>query len=1142
MMPSTFVTCYVQIPPVRCVIEQLLKSVGGAMEHAVPCLSPVASTVPVTESSFTLALSAQPPEDPIPASLPEPSVLPSSILSPDLTTPLINIHSPSLPLDSLPPEPVSSSDSTFPVDCFLPQPFTFSPFPVHPTQRVDPVLQPDPTFSLNTIFSPDPTLSQDINPSPYLSHTMNLTDPFACHCTPAILSASPPPDGTLTVTQSQLTPISLQVVPKSLSPASHSGNLSFLSPDALALLERQVKKRGQFLKLKEKKMKKGTFPDQHWPDYQLNSLEKMFTSISEKHNSEAFVPFWDMEGKPKKLHIHQESPYPKTFGDHVHQQHTQLFCGLPSLHSESLVSTILVSADRSSAFDSFNRISNVSPVQMQDEESPLLSQPLPLSLPEIQPQTLPQSQHLYPPRDQLQAHVQSQCQIRPPSPSQTGICGACFHKPQNEAQSLIQDEIYCLEWHVLQKQLEGLWGVPSVVRRSQEAFCPSAPNFPQRHRPYQACASVSIIPGNFPLSGEVQKVLEHHLRKRLIQHRWGLPRRILESLSLMRPPEESPETSESRSTYGLSWISEFKNRSSMDLKGDGLSHRRSFYERSLEILRLERDMRKDQGHSLENVPKDHLSKDSKSSSVSVLGSDSEKDPKSHRVSLSGNNSRAPGVSLDRKQQENALKTHLSNKLGQIKGGRIPDVVDSSWHSVKKTLPLPEKSHTQMKHRNLAPSVGGYYCLKASQELPFIDSSKKQMLEGHIKSFRRRMIWGLPRKVLESIQMFKSGECPSFPFSYSNLPPSTALISGMDSKIKVSKPLGESPQMFWGDKITNSVPITDCTLPATSPVDKEGQRDLRQSLLDISHELTEDFQIIKNGRKTFVSPNHRNTDKINQSKTVIPNRHSPEQPTSQTGTGHTPRDKSTSSRDTAGMLQDKGMVDKNLKHVSMASVSREIFKAKELLTFQSQSSKVKTKSPQLPRIPVLQDPDPSYLKRQLISELKFTLEVKQNSQAQDSSTDTSCASDSLTPTDSLWNDSPTAAQSVPSGYMAAPQVLYAHVEDKRISMEQQQESWIPKQVLGECHDKNFPPAAEELEGGEAGLETSQTRRKSYPAHHKTFVEITGSRSSQSLSQNGQSPPESNFRKKMKKLFLQWLHPRKFKRQEISLEKGSSMPAS
>nr|XP_023401061.1 spermatogenesis-associated protein 31D1-like [Loxodonta africana] len=544
-------------------VSQLL--FGEPVEDAASCVSPVAPTVPVTESSFPLAPSAQPPKDPIPSSLPL-----SSLLSQDLKTPLVDSLSPSPLGDSLPPEPVSPLDSTFPVNHFPPQSHASSPFLLQHTPSVDHVPQPDSSLTLNTIFSLDLSLSQDMNPSPCLSHSANLTDSVTCHYTPPTLSASPPQDCTSTVTQSKLIPTSLKSVSESSSSESPGGlapysptvtgtnrsefswpahakeqlpstltqcdvnkeapalypsevslrslatnseasNLSFLSPDVLALLERQVKR--DFLK--KEKIKNKAVPDHLRPDDQL------------KHNLAASVPFQGMEGN-------QESPYPKTFGDHVHPQHVQLFWGLPSLHSESLASMV-VSTGYSSDFVYFNRL------------------PLSLSLPEIQPQTLSQSLHLHHTWVQFQAHLQSQLQNLPPSP------------PNNEEQSLSQETVDCLEQHVLQKQLENVLGIPPVVQKSQEAFCPPAPNFPQHHQHYQAHAPITIIPGNFPLSSEVRKLLEHHLRKRLIQHRWGLPRRIRESLLLMRPPDEFPEISESKSTYGLTWIREFNSQTSMDL-------------------------------------------------------------------------------------------------------------------------------------------------------------------------------------------------------------------------------------------------------------------------------------------------------------------------------------------------------------------------------------------------------------------------------------------------------------------------------------------------------------------------------------------------------------------------------------------------
>lgn len=115
------------------------------------------------------------------------------------------------------------------------------------------------------------------------------------------------------------------------------------------------------------------------------------------------------------------------------------------------------------------------------------------------------------------------------------------------------------------------------------------------------------------------------------------------------------------------------------------------------------------------------------------------------------------------------------------------------------------------------------------------------------------------------------------------------------------------------------------------------------------------------------------------------------------------------------------------------------------------------------------------------------------------------------------------------------------------MEQQQEPWVPKQGFQRCQDKNFPRTvkrvsspgcrAEELGGGDAGLGTSQLRRKSFPPQETVLEEMLVSKSSQTLSKKGQSLPEGHIRKRMKH-FLQWLYPgEKCKRQEDPQEKGS-----
>lgn len=279
---------------------------------------------------------------------------------------------------------------------------------------------------------------------------------------------------------------------------------------------------------------------------------------------------------------------------------------------------------------------------------------------------------------------------------------------------------------------------------------------------------------------------------------------------------------------------------------------------------------------------------------------------------------------------------------------------------------------------------------------------------------------------------------------------------------------------------------------------------------------------------------------------------------QSGARYEPKHKSVNSSDKGKMQQGK-KVEKS-EPVSMPKLSREIFKAEELDTLQlktndmlttnkSGSSQitnkvettVTTESPP-PKLPVPLDPKCLSLKEQLFDELKFRLEKREQSQAQGQPTDMSLASDNLT-----YKASLTPAQGVSGGDTGESQVLHVHVEDRGIMMEQQQEPWVPKQGFQRCQDKNFPRTvkrvsspgcrAEELGGGDAGLGTSQLRRKSFPPQETVLEEMLVSKSSQTLSKKGQSLPEGHIRKRMKH-FLQWLYPgEKCKRQEDPQEKGS-----
>uniref|UniRef100_A0A2R9A6T5 Uncharacterized protein n=1 Tax=Pan paniscus TaxID=9597 RepID=A0A2R9A6T5_PANPA len=782
-------------------IQQLLS--WESLKDAAPSVSPLASSASGTESSFTLAStpSATPPEELILSPRPKPSPPPPLILSPDLITTVADLFSPSPLRDPLPPQPVSPLDSKFPIDHSPPQQLPFPLLPPHHIERVEPSLQPKASLSLNTIFSFGSTLCQDIsqavNRTDSCAHrheppTPTALPPEDCTVTqsksnltilktfPEMLSLggsggsstsaptikgidhSCPASSEFSWWQPHAEDsFSSNFVPSDFmeelltlhsSEASLGGhsvaniiqpvNISFLSHDILALLERQVKRRGDFLMWKENGKKPGSFPTQLRRNYQLNSSRNMLTSAAVKHDLAESFPFWASKGKLEWQHIHQQAPYSKCFEDHLEQKYVQLFWGLPSLHSESLHPTVLVQRGHSSMFVFFNGITNTS----ISHEPPVLPPPQPLFLPSTQPlplpQTLPRGQSLH--LTQVQSQAQPQCPFPALLPSPLfliRVCGVCFHRPQNEARSLLPSEINHLEWNVLQKVQESVWGLPSVVQKSQEDFCPPAPNPALVRKSFKVHVPISIIPRDFPLSSEVRKKLEQHIRKRLIQRRWGLPRRIHESLSLLRPQSKISELSVSESNHGPLNISLVEGQRCNVLKKSASSFPRSFHERSSNMLSME-NVRNYQGYSQETAAKDHLLHDPETSSDENLRSNSERDLETHMMHLSGNDS---GVRLGQKQLENALTVHLSKKFEEINEGRMPGTVHSSWHSVKQTI-------CQIKHQNLAALVSEDHRVDTSQEMSFLRSNKQKMLEAHIKSFHMKPILNL------SI----SGCCGAFP--------------------------------------------------------------------------------------------------------------------------------------------------------------------------------------------------------------------------------------------------------------------------------------------------------------------------------------------------------------------------------------------
>uniref|UniRef100_M3XYG4 Uncharacterized protein n=1 Tax=Mustela putorius furo TaxID=9669 RepID=M3XYG4_MUSPF len=1097
--------------------------------------TPLTSTAPVTTSSFTRSpdFSAVPPGDLISAPLPKPSPPPASIFSPNPVIPVADFFAPSPPGDPLPPKPFPPLDSKFPRDHFPPQPLAFPSVQPHHAHTVGRSVQTE-TVSLSTTFSLDPTLSQDVSPLPELSQRVNPTETFARHPTPPTRSASPAPDCNLTVPQSKPISISRKPVPQSSPPDSsgglspyvskivgidpsnlsildlpwwqthakgffpstlaprdfrqevlalHSseassrgdpgaklvepGDLSLLSPDALALLEKQRQKRSDFLLWKQSK---GSFAKQ---------------TIVDTHDLASSLPFWSTRNTSKELHMHQQRPYPTTWEEgHLQQTPIQLFWGLQTPPSESFFP----------AADASDRIWNASP----EQEAPVVPHPLPPSLPENPPQLLPQTPPLPSPPVQPQAHLQSPIPILPSGPlPDIKICGVCLHRPRNEPENLTPAEMQHLEWNVLQKVQKRVWGLPTLVQRSQEDYCPSAPNPSLSHKATKAQVVISIPPGQFPLNEELRRKLESHLRKRLIQHRWGIPRRIYESLALMSRPSTLSQLPESQRFRGRSWIPKSPSK---------LNDTESISDEDSEKLHLEDGEQPEEGsgtqeHSPENGPKEDLLSDLESSSDKDMGHDSE----SKLTSPSENSSTVSVETVGQTKLENVLKIHLHKKSEEVSEGHLPETVHHSWNTIQQTSLPSQKSQAEITQRRLPPSE---FEVNTCQELPFVEPRVQQMLESHLKRFRWRMLWGLPSRVLESIEIFKSRKATS-PCSPSC---STKLIPAANSKPGGVSPLRGSLRSLHADKAgtANSASILDHPHPAASTVGKEERRIPRQLSSNI-HLLVEDVPKMKHERQTLKPVKH----------VTIANRWPPKPPY-----------KDANSNSSRGGQQGMKMKTperysgpRNFIHFSHNLASLPNYKGNE--------HQVKTTIP--PSIPVPQDPKSLNVKEQLLHELKLMLEDREHSQAQAQYTGLPPASDHWTYMASL-----THAPRVSLRDKRGSQVLCVPPEDTGIPMEQQQEPWVPKLVIRKCQNKNPPPATDstrppfskpqERGGGDTGLGTSQLRTDRFPTKDAALKKRFPTQDS--VLKKGQPPPES--------IIVQWVTPGvKCKRHENSQEKPSPL---
>ncbi|XP_034260344.1 uncharacterized protein LOC117656302 [Pantherophis guttatus] len=296
---------------------------------------------------------------------------------------------------------------------------------------------------------------------------------------------------------------------------------------------------------------------------------------------------------------------------------------------------------------------------------------------------------------------------------------------------LQQQEREFIELHIRKKRLHHDWGFPALIQSSLRVFMQG---FPPRSTTHRTTINIRALPQKFSfLPWPTYNYLEFHLQKLKLQRRWGLPKKILESLKYFRPsaplgkarlPPSAKKTklTEARFCPGGNQRVCCKLLDSthyapkqLDLLKEHI--RRKYLQRQLETLpRLVRQSHKDSG----TMPQKHL-------------------PKLIEAGQKSPTHRAQSLLFLPPSDRNRLEQNVRHKHLVFLWG-ISKKYMESLSVVVPVRPFPAWT------RNASV---------AFQELktPFVQKEAREMLEHHIQKKRLHHFWGLPSIIQSSLLAF-----------------------------------------------------------------------------------------------------------------------------------------------------------------------------------------------------------------------------------------------------------------------------------------------------------------------------------------------------------------------------------------------------
>ncbi|XP_069889796.1 spermatogenesis-associated protein 31E1 [Dipodomys merriami] len=599
------------------------------------------------------------------------------------------------------PEQDAFANTVFPVASPAPSPDCLQPLDC-PFSRV--LISSSDSLGSHT-SQPLNLLGGSISPSPAYSSSPVSSQPVVC----------PPsmPDPIL-----NLSPTYLMEAPPGTTPPNNCGLLSIpaTASDIQELLEIEISNKST-LNVCQGRRRKGE-------DKVETSLRNVLSSLDSKQDTATPQSFHNTNEKPEQLARPQQHILPSIVWNHLQQDGTQLFWGLPSLHSESLMH-LSWKQTRSSSVQCLSFAFNyVCPDEPQPKDAPHLSQAETLC--QLMGESELWSQNIPPTLSQIHTEPHLPCFIQKhPPPSPPKIRNVPYSPFQQRKKPFILNEALDRS----SQQLNGRKDLASKLQTTAEALIPPTGNLPQVSKATQTYKL------DFTLSDDS---MSSNILKQAVtrdEQQLGCSSRQTVSQDLMQLSGKLTVNNQCKALCKHELLAQPSQPSAIPCKGSN-----SVQKIDLAMVALN-DPSKGVGHYQER----NLSEDQAWSSGSTLVKGCEANlsevdciiPKTSQDQTSAGTSIYLPNTSNKKHVEKVLTLHLGRKLNQMKEGMVPVCVRQSCLAASHASPKPNAHVT-------STNQSSYKCLPAiantSQELSFLDAQTLLILEIHIVRYRVRHKW------------------------------------------------------------------------------------------------------------------------------------------------------------------------------------------------------------------------------------------------------------------------------------------------------------------------------------------------------------------------------------------------------------------